>query len=225
MKKIIIARSILHAIGGRDTLFSRGTLTIYPARTSEEILNVHGVRKADMIITDIALPFMGGAKLCSAIRNDASLKNVSIIMTCDGTGASAHCREAGANAVLPRSVDPVQLFSKMSELLVIPRRQEIRTLLHGSLAGREGEKSFLGVTHNISISGLLFETDETLKKGGRLTCAVTIGKREVVSPCAVIREERPANGKSRYGVKFLNLDTRSLVIIEQFVKGSIKHSV
>jgi CheY-like chemotaxis protein len=223
MKKIIIARSILHAIGGRDTLFSRGTLTIYPARTSEEILNVHGVRKADMIITDIALPLMGGAKLCSSIRNDASLKDVSIIMICDGTEASAHCREAGANAVLPKSVDPVQLFSKMSELLVIPRRQEIRTLLHGSITGREGKKSFLGVTHNISISGLLFETDEALKTGGWLTCAVTIGKREIVSTCAVIRAERPARGKSRYGVKFLNLDTRSLVIIEQFVKGSIKH--
>ena len=42
---------------------------------------------------------MGGAKLCSLIRNDASLKNVSIIVVCNATDASlAQCRETGANA-------------------------------------------------------------------------------------------------------------------------------
>lgn len=45
MKKIIIARNIMHAIGGHDTILGRGNITTYLGRTSEEILNIHGVRK------------------------------------------------------------------------------------------------------------------------------------------------------------------------------------
>ncbi len=222
MKKIIIARSILHSIGGQDVFFSRGNLKVYTARTSEEVLNIHGVQRADVIITESTLPLMGGVKLCAAIRGDADLKDVSIILVCDGTEAE-HCGEAHANAVLPKPLDPVQLFSKVSELLLVPRRQHIRSLLHVSVNGREGNSSFLGVSSNISISGLLLETDRPLKKGDAATCAVTIGRREIVAQCVVMRAEKASSGKYRYGVKFVNLDMKALVLIEQFVKGRVQH--
>ncbi len=57
---------------------------------------MQGARRADLIITDATLPLMGGDELCSAIRSDSNLKQVSIIMTCDGTEeALAQCREHG----------------------------------------------------------------------------------------------------------------------------------
>lgn len=221
MKRIIIARSIMHAIGGQDTIFGRRTITTYTARTSEEILNVQSVRKADLIITDATLPLMGGAKLCEAIRNDADLKNVSIIMTCDGTEqAVAQCREARANAVIPNPVEPVQLFSQISELIMIPQRKELRLALRGMVRVAGENASFFGISHNISISGILVETDRVLKREERFTGTITVGHREVVAECVVIRVSKSA-GKNQYGVKFLNLDTRSLVLIEQLVKGSI----
>ncbi len=221
MKKIIIARSIMHAIGGHDTVFGRRTITTYTARTSEEILNIQGVRKADLIITEATLPLMGGAKLCEVIRNNAGLKNVSIIMTCDGTEESvAQCREARANAVIPNPVEPVQLFSKISELIMIPQRKELRMALRGAVKGTGENASFLGILHNISISGILVETDRVLKREERFTGTITVGHREVVVECEVIRASKSA-GKNQYGVKFLNLDIKSLVLIEQLVKGGI----
>ncbi len=223
MKKIIIARSILHALGGHDTIFGRGTIETYPARTSEEILNIQGVRKADMIITEVALPIMGGARLCAEIRKNPELKNVSIIIVCDATEAAlASCREAGANAVIPQPVDSLQLFSKVSELLVIPQRKDLRALLRASVVGREGKDSFLAMTHNISISGMLLETDRALRPGDRFTCTLTVSHREVVVACEVVRSIKTGK-RSSYGVRFLNPDTKSLIIIEQFVKGGIKH--
>lgn len=224
MKKIIIARSILHAIGEDATIFRRGNIATHKARTSEEVLNLHGIHRADIIITDVSLPLMGGVKLCSAIRGDAALRNVSIIMICDDTEASlAESREAQANAVIPKPVDPVLLFSKISELLMVPRRQDIRSLLHASVHGREGNRSFLGVTSNISISGLLLETEQALRQGDRVTCTVAIGGHEIVADCVVMRVNKQADGKFRYGVKFVNPDTKSLVLIEQFVRGKVKH--
>jgi PleD family two-component response regulator len=223
MKKIIIAESIMQHIGGLNTVFKRGDITTYKAVTSEEILNIHGVRKADLIITDLALPLMGGAKLCSALRGNVALKNVSIIMVCDNTEASlAACREARANAVLPKPVDPVQLFSKISELLVIPHRKDIRVLLRVSAEGREGDASFFASSQDISISGMLLETDRALKRGDRLTCSLNIGHSEIAPECEVTRVNRTASGRLRYGVNFLNLDTKSLIIIEQFVKINVR---
>jgi CheY-like chemotaxis protein len=224
MKKIIIAESIMHALDSHDTIFERGGIALHPARSSEEILNIQGARQADLIITDFTLPLMGGAKLCSMIRSDEDLKDVSIIMVCDSTAASlVQCQKAGANAVVPKPVNPVELFSKISELLVIPQRQDMRSLLRVSVHGREGNAAFFGVSFNISISGMLLETDRMLKKGDRLTCEINFRDRGVIAECAVMRESMLAPGKFQYGVKFLNLDTKSLIIIEQFVKGRIKH--
>lgn len=213
----------MHAIGGDNTILGRKNLTIYTAGTSEDILSIHGAHKADIIITDATLPLMGGAKLCSAIRDDAGLKDVSIILACDGTEESAaQCREARANAIISKPIEPVQLFSKISELLMVPERLDMRTVLNVSLKGEGKKSSFLGVSHNISISGMLLEAECVLKKGDLLSCAFRFGHREIVADAVVMRTNKQASGRFRYGVKFLNLDMKSLIIIEQFVKGGIK---
>ena len=62
MKKIIIDQNLLDDLGESNTIFKRSGITFFPARSSEEILNLHGVKRADLIITDAALPVMGGAE-------------------------------------------------------------------------------------------------------------------------------------------------------------------
>jgi DNA-binding response OmpR family regulator len=224
MKKIIITQNIMHAINGGSTFFGRSNVKAYPARTAEEILNIHAVHNADIIIAEANLPVMGGAKLCSEIRSDEGLKSVSIIMVCDGTEASlTEWQQARVNAVIPQPIDPVLLFSKISELLIVPQRQDIRALLHVSVSGQEGNSSFLGISENISISGMLLETDQTLKKGDRMNFTIEIGGRKIAAECQVKRVDKAATGKFRYGVKFAILDTKSLIIIDQFVRGGIKH--
>jgi CheY-like chemotaxis protein len=224
MKKIILARNIMHAIGGHDTILGRASITTYLARTSEEILNIHGVHKADMIITDADLPLMGGGKLCSAIRSDANLKDVSIILICDGTKASiAQCQNAQANSVLMKPIDLPLLFWKVSELLLAPPRQDMRTLIRASVKGREANSTFLGVSHNISISGMFLETDCTLKVGDQVTCTFHLGSREVVADAEVKRLVKLASGKLHYGIRFINLNIKSIILIEQFIKGLVKH--
>jgi len=48
-----------------------------------------------------------------------------------------------------------------------------------------------------------------------------IGHREIVAHDMVMRVSEPAPGKFLSAVKFLNIDTRFLIIIEQSVKGRI----
>lgn len=65
MKKIIITRSLLHDLEGSNTIFKRSGITFIPAWSAEEILNLHCVKRADLIIAEATMPLMGGARLCA----------------------------------------------------------------------------------------------------------------------------------------------------------------
>jgi CheY-like chemotaxis protein len=223
MKKIIIDRNILSELGGSDSFFKRSGITFFPVQSSEEMLDVHGAKKADLIIVDALFPKMGGVKLCSTIRSDAELKYVSIIVICDDTEAAlSECREAGANVVMPKPVDYGELLWKVSELLVVQQRKELRVLLRGSIKGMEGDNPFIAQSRNISLSGMELATDYALQLGDQLTCAFNIAHSEVTVTCRVERVDDKALGLRRYGVSFMNCDTKSLIIIENFVKAQPK---
>ena len=223
MKKIIVAENLLPVFDSNKSIFRRGGITLFAAQSSEEIINLHSAKNADLIITDQALPLMGALKLCAAIRRDGQLKKVSIIVTGDNSGESgAHCLEAGANAFLPAPVDPVALFSTVFELLLVPQRKDMRVLLRASVKGREGDASFFAASQNISISGMMLETDRSLVPGDRLTCSFNIAHNEIGVSCIIVRADRASSGRHRYGVQFLNLDTKSLIILENFVRAQAR---
>lgn len=223
MKTIIIADSILNAVGKDSAVFGRGGIVVHPARTSEDILAIHREKKADLIIADHAMPTLGGARLCEAIRADDALRGVSIILACDAAQASLPlCRETGANAVIEVPVDPVGLFTKMSELLVVPQRKDMRALLRVTVTGGAGGESFFATSENISISGMLLETNYRFKEQDRIICTFHIGHSEVKADGMIIRVERSGSGRNRYGVMFLSPPTRTLIVIEQFVKSRLQ---
>jgi hypothetical protein len=149
---------------------------------------------------------------------------VSVIAVCgDPDRAAERCRQAGANAVIPKPVDPDALFARVAELLVVPPRKDVRVLLRATVDGREGTESFFGTTLNISLSGMLVEIDRILRPGDRMTCSFRISHQEIVSECKIVRTVRSPSGRQLYGVRFGNLDTKSLIVIEQFVKDRIAH--
>jgi len=223
MKKIIIAHNLLDDIGESNTIFKRSGITLFPASSSEEILDLHGVNRADLIITEAALSLMGGAQLCSRIRSDAELKYVSIIIIGDETENSenslSQCKEAGANVVIRRPLEPGMLLWQASQQLVIPIRKDMRVLLRVSIKNLDGSAPFFAWSQNISLSGMLLETDRALKLGDRLTCAFNIAHSEITLTCSVERIVTTASISNQYGVRFTNCDTKSLIIIENFVKA------
>lgn len=223
MKNVIITKSILDAVEKNGTLFGRGVVKLHPAASSTEVLEMHRRLKADLIITDFSLPVMNGAQLCAAIRSEHGLKAVSVIIVCEDSKVfQAACRDAGANAVVAKPVDPFDLFSKIAELIVIPQRKDMRVLLRVSVDGRDEANAFFATSYNISVSGMLLETKRELKAGDVMKCVFNIAHTEISAECAVMRADRTEAGRFRYGVRFQNLAARSLIIIEQYVKSRIK---
>lgn len=223
MKNIIIANSVLREVDQGGSLFGRGGIKVHAVASSEEALDLHRRIKAELIITEFSLPVMSGAQLCAAIRAEPGLKDVSIIIACgDSKVFQTACRDAGANAVIASPVDPFELFSKVAELIIIPQRKHMRVLLRVTVDGKDREGLLFATSHNVSISGMLLESKHELKAGDMLRCIFNIGHSEINAECTVIRVDRTEAGRFRYGVKFLNLTARNIVIIEQYVKSRIK---
>jgi CheY-like chemotaxis protein len=223
MKNVIIAKNVLDVVEKSGTLFGRGGVKLHPAGTSEEVLDLHRRIKADLIITEFSLPTMNGAQLCSAIRSEPGLKDVSFIVACtDSKVFQAACKDAGANAVITMPVDPFDLFSKVADLIIIPQRKDMRVLLRVTVEGKDDLSPFLATSFNVSVSGMLMEAKRELKTGDLLKCAFNIAHTEISADCTVMRVDQTEAGRFRFGVRFHNLAARSLVIIEQYVKSRIK---
>ena len=175
------------------------------------------------MITDLALPSMGGAKLCAAIRGEDSLKNISIILACETMHANLPlCRNAGANTVIEKPIDPVELFIKVSELIAVPQRQDMRVMIRVALSGGAAGSPSFASSENISISGMLLETAGELNQGGQMNCAFNIGHNEIKVTAKVVRVDRAPSGRYRCGVQFMNLDMKSMIVIEHYVKSRSK---
>lgn len=219
-KKVIIAETILGTLQQASTLFGRGGIIILPAPTSEEVFVLHRDKQADLIITDHGLPVMGGAQLCRKIRSDVALRDVSFIMICDRTGPGlAESQRAGANAILTRPLDAGELFSKVSHLLMVQDRMAVRVPLRITVNGRDRQATFVGMSQDISVSGMLIESGRILQQGERLECSFTVSEHTVTVGCIVVRTQEGPRGMFWYGVKFLNLDAKSFILLEHVIRS------
>jgi len=219
-KTIIIAKSIQSEIDISNTLFSRGGVSVIAAASCEEILHLHRSDKADLIIADLRLPVMGGVRLVSSIRSDPSLKDVSIVMVCDASEPALNeCRQAGVNAALTRPLDASSLFSTVSQMLMVQQRMAVRIPLRITVQGVDAPSTLIGISRDISASGMRLESGRILQPGERLECCFTLNSRVVTVSCVVARVHQSLEGGFQYGVKFLNLDAKTFILIEHFVKS------
>lgn len=219
-KRVIIAETILGTLQQASTLFGRGGIIVLPASSSEEVFALHRDQQADLIITDHGLPVMGGVQLCCKIRSDVALRDVSFIMICDRTGPGlAESQRAGANAILTRPLDSSELFSKVSHLLMVQDRMAVRVPLRITVNGRDRQATFVGMSRDISVSGMLIETGMILQQGERLECGFTVSGRAVTVNCIVVRTQEGPRGAFLSGVRFLNLDAKSFVLFEHIIRG------
>ena len=102
MKKIIIADNVTSVLEEEKNALSRATCSVFTATSNEEALAIHRAEKASLIITKLDMPGLNGDELCAAIRQDAELSGVSILLICIGTdGDIVRCRSCGANGYLP----------------------------------------------------------------------------------------------------------------------------
>ncbi len=218
MKKVLLVNP------GRDPLaykklLDRDGLRIFTATTAEEGLRMHREEMVNLILIELDLPDMGGDSLCSLIRQEQSLRKVSIIVVCRDTPEeierAEHC---GANARLLKPIKPEKLDDCLSKLLSVPKRLDCRVLVRAQLYDERGVTTLFGTSQNISVSGLLIESDDHLAVGDRTSCVFYLPDvRKITAVGEVVRTTRLSRITKQYGIRFVYLYPDVKAEIENYV--------
>jgi DNA-binding response OmpR family regulator len=219
MKKILLVNSLSSILEKEKSILHRSAFQIFTAMTSPEALQLHQREKFDLIIAELELPEMSGDMLCTRLRLDSALKNVSVLLVCfDTPEARKRVAACGANAIVPKPLNPSELLGKVEQLLAIKARKGYRVLVSVKVQGKAGNQSFYATSHDISPTGMLIETDKALEKGSCISCSFFLpGSAQVMAEATVVRTVRGLGGKQKYGLHFSGLKPEFQRAIEIFV--------
>lgn len=228
MKKIILAKDIQRNLKEERSFLGRTDIITFTSSSNEQILKLHGSEKADLIVTELDPPGMSGETLCSLIRNDKELSNVSIIIICsDNASHHERCLTCGANAFISKPVNNAALLQEMHQLLHIAQRQSCRVPVGIKLDGTSEKMPFAAHAENISSSGMLLLTTADLSEGDTINCTFSLpGFGQVTAGADIVRmlEKTAKKDFNRYGVKFIELSAEAASAIEAFLEKEIPYS-
>ncbi len=219
MKKILTVPDLLPFIEQEKSILKRKEYRILTAASGEEALKLLRSEKVDLIIVDLDMPRITGDKLCSYIKNDKSLSNVYVILACsDCKPDIERCTKARADFHMTRPIDIYLLLKKIREVLNIRVRGSDRIPLKITVVGSSG-KTFHCYAHDLSVSGILIETEKILHKGDSAGCLFCPAhSREIVVNGVVARVKIKPDNVYQYGIKFSHLSANSRFAIEELIK-------
>jgi len=162
------------------------------------------------------------------IRASALTRGVSVLVLLPSSTSAEteqEAREAGANAVLRRPLDPVVVEGWAAKLLAVTHRVDARVPVQAQVVGSSRAPSsphFLGVTRNVSANGMLLASPVRLDSGLDLDLEFVVpgiparlrGLGRVVREAAEVAW--PYVG---YGVEFLFMPPESRAALVLVVSG------
>jgi CheY-like chemotaxis protein len=222
MKKVIVAKDIRAVLAKERSFLNRTGIRTFTAASNEKALALHRAVKADLIIARLNNSEMSGETLCSLIRNDDELRNVSLIIVSSDTEADLErCVQCRANAFISSPIDSEVLLQEAYRLLHVAPRTSCRVPVRVKLYGKIKERPFTGYTKNISTSGMLLGTAAELFEGDYLMCSFDLpGPGHITANAEIVRVVGKEAGHDaiRYGIRFTNPGTDLVSALNSFVE-------
>jgi CheY-like chemotaxis protein len=203
----------------RHTVLWRSNVSRREASTSEEALAQASAERPDVILVDGRMP--GAASLVSRLRHDPVTRTVSIVaIGCDELGASdLDLLDSGANAILRLPSNP-DWDDRLYRLIHVPLRRAARFDVHLQIDagfGPEGE-SFEGHGINLSVNGMLFDTERRLQVGDDLYFAFQLpGTPGLIEGSGTVTR---LAGARQYGLELTHVKGDGRQRIRAFVEGA-----
>lgn len=220
MKKILISEELKSLIHVEKNILKRADFQIFTTTSAKDIVKTHRIEKVDLIILKLDMEGMRAEELCSFLREEEGLKRVSILIICNNTRSDlARVEKCKANSYVTRSALQEELLQKVSQLLAIPERQDYRVLLKITVKGNTNNISFFCSSYNISITGMLIETERIFAKGDIISCSFFLpNSGQIITDAMIMRVITPENKSMQYGIRYVNIDPRYQGVIEAFIK-------
>jgi DNA-binding response OmpR family regulator len=220
MKKILLFRELKSFFHEEKDIFDRAEFQIFTATSAEDIVKIHRTEQFDLIILQLDMDGLSAEKICSFLRNDGDLKHVSILIICNNTTTDiARVQKCKANSYVTRPILHEVLMQKVGQLLAIPDRQDYRVLVKVTVKGKLNNVSFFCSSYNISITGMLIETEKALETGDNIACSFFLpNSDQILTDAEIMRTISAHHTSFQYGIRYINLNPRYRAEIEKFIK-------
>lgn len=225
MKKILIVDDLKPFIEKEKSVLNRSDVHIFTATSARDALAIHKNVSVDLMVIDLDMPGISGDQLCTAIKNDPALKEAAIIMVTRPREVDIErCKKCGADEYITKPIVPEVLMQKAGSLLKVPVRKAYRVAVRvGTRAEKDGE-TFSAVLVDISISGILIETEQQLEVGDIIRCTFFLpGSPAVTVSGEVVRKsEKPGTLMVQYGLQLKDITEKAEQIIDKYIKSQIR---
>jgi CheY-like chemotaxis protein len=219
MRKILlVSTSKVFLRRNSNLLFGRG-LNVFTAYNGEEALKLHEEHIFDLILSELELDGIDGSRLCAEVHMLKNSQHVSIILICYDILNSIHrVEQSGANAMLLKPIDPIQLLETIGSFIDMQLGRSKRVVLNVKVISKQFDQEFLCFSHDVSNTGILLETEHQLSLGNRIICKFTLDDSfNIEAEGEVIRYMKLPEYRNLYGVKFLTLPLPCRNAIEDYV--------
>jgi CheY-like chemotaxis protein len=223
-KKVLIVDDTPGGLAALREILTQPHLAVLESISGRQAIEVHRKERVDLIIMDLQMRGMDGEQVTRALRADAELKDVSILLFADSarTGLKERCIACGANDFIPKPFKSAELMARVWPLVNVAVRKRTALLAHVDLEKDERVvESFVGRVINLSTSGLLLEADVTLSIGQSVRVKFFVPGSSVQITCgAVVTRRTDAIGTViRWGVRFMTLEPAMRQILRDYVEG------
>ncbi|MBI5743969.1 MAG: response regulator [Elusimicrobia bacterium] len=133
-----------------ETLLTPYGYEVVTAMDGKSALETLAKKNIDLVLADINMPVMNGHELCAAIRADADLKHIPVVMitSLDSRDNKLRSIAAGADEFLSKPVDGAELLLRVRNILTSREYEDAFTYLIHSLA-RAAEANDLDTGNHI----------------------------------------------------------------------------
>jgi uncharacterized protein (TIGR02266 family) len=205
-----------------ESLFLARCGQVLTACDGDEAWEILHRERPDIVVTDLAMPGMGGDELCRRIKGDLDLRRTPVIVVAGREVGEEHERavRAGADDVVEKPIHRVSLIQAVNHFLRLAVRGLVRVKLETDvrIAGSQGD--VWAWSRNVSRGGIFVESERDLPPDSEVTLEFALPETgTAISPTAKVVWRRPASREiaAGLGLQFLKLDRDAARHLDEYV--------
>jgi response regulator RpfG family c-di-GMP phosphodiesterase len=218
VKKVLLTSSSKAFLARNTNLLMDKVFQFFTAASGSETIKLHQEHLFDLILSELELEDMDGCTLCSEVRKTEPSGPVSVVLICSDT---AEClkrvEQSDATAMIIRPINPTQLLVTIGSIIDMQLARSKRVEFIAEVLTKNQDTEFFCISHDISATGILIETEQQLSVGDRVSCLFILGSRHTQAEGEVARCINSLKGKMLYGVKFIDIPSPKRSAIERYV--------
>lgn len=234
--KVLLVDDVKFFLELERSFLDREGFEVLVADSGSAALDIARAERPDLVLLDLNMPGMDGDAVCRALKADADLKRVPVIMVTSGQRDEdvQRCRAAGADGFLRKPLNQVELLETIGRFLKaqarvaprIPVRVPVRLMSIGA-SGAESPPTAAS-TVDASTGGLYVEVTEPPPVGTRVAVELTLpGFTVPVRAHGVVVWVNRPDGKVKgtapagMGIRFVDLAPSVKGVLELFVSRAL----